>query len=1243
MKFRHIILAAAALTCAAATVDAKNIEDYRIYINPGHGGWEGGDRHMGTVKHGPATYLDTCGFFETNTNTWKGLALLQRLAEYGFKFDPTLNPFPADFDGYTNANGIKTNADIAFRYGAARDMSQGLVMSHVKNGYSRDINEIAMEVEANNFDLFISVHSNANYEGATTNYPGLFVRGENKTESVPGSCDISRTIWPYAFANTHSQWSNYSMTNPALYYDIDFQGGDYALTDHGNGNVVKGYYAVLRHNVPGLLLEGYFHTYQPARHRAMNPDVCRIEGEAYARGIAEYLNVAQESTGDIYGIVRDLHERFKHQFYSAPSSSPDAFLPINNATVKLLKDGNVVDTYVTDDEYNGAFVFRQLEPGTYTIEVSAEGYKPTDEIYCGPFEVKAAQTLFPCVYLENEAYEPPAVVIADYIDEITTPAIGAASSYNFNAAVLDKEIAQLADKTVRRLISKGDKLYVLAHDAAKEPFIYVIDATKLEVLAEVSTEGAEGTMKRIGDIQVTTDGVLVASGEQLNFINADQVEPGEVMGECNFYKWENDDAGLPTGKPVKWFGTTATANFYRAVTGFTFGYSGSSAEGVIYLPSYSTYYERKVWLNVIDIFDGAVSGTRFVNQTRDNMNMDALGDDVTLSVSPLNSASFIVNSSKVAPMQFSGVDYTLEKTAADNFAGREGYFKFAGHSMMAVADMDADGKHAGVRLYDITDGLDKTAAVQTTNTAMEAVGNASFAAAGRTTVVRDQDGIITAGNIDLYTVRGNLISRLTTTGVEQPIVRGQYAYGLIQKVDGDVYELSFKLTGDAIASVELVATDDNKAGDRVVTVAASQAFTKGDNSVTVDTKELVGNYNWRVVVENEAVPTVGRFYDSEIVSSGVAFDLNPESDLFGNLYVAQKDVRQICGFNAALEPLAGSPYLPSMWDLSVGASPWRLAVLPTGKLLISDWSDANGGLYLFDPANPSAGRSNFFAGTIKKSSGEWIYDGKTIGGSTSGMAVVGSGDETRLISFQEDWPTDYQLNFVYYDLGTKEQIDFQPTQPDTYKEISRYLANGNVDVVAREQGMAIGQVRGSGNNTKGVPAFIITDAEGNIVFNSGNDWTDLSGSVGLIGLNSDASLFVVQDAGPTMHVCSVEWAPEFKLTELYTFDVLGGNGSDTNSYQAAFDPAGNLYVASRSSMRAFSLPRAAQQATTPAKAEYVVSGKMDGVDDIITADTDNNAPVQYYNLQGIEMPSDNLPAGVYLRRQGKTVTKVIVK
>lgn len=196
---------------------AKDIQDLRIYINPGHGGWSTGDRALGTVKHGDPVYdsstqmyKDTTNFYETNTNTWKGLALLQRLSEYGFKYDPTLNQKPEGAE------------DVLYRWGAARDMSQGLVMSHVKNGISRNINEIAIEVEANNFDFFMSVHSNAHVDGNNTNYPALFIRGENKTESSPGSADACRTIWPFAYSNQHSCWSNYSMTNVALYYDIDF-------------------------------------------------------------------------------------------------------------------------------------------------------------------------------------------------------------------------------------------------------------------------------------------------------------------------------------------------------------------------------------------------------------------------------------------------------------------------------------------------------------------------------------------------------------------------------------------------------------------------------------------------------------------------------------------------------------------------------------------------------------------------------------------------------------------------------------------------------------------------------------------------------------------------------------------------------------------------------------------------------------------------------------------------------------
>lgn len=1244
---KSLLVAVAALGAAVAPVQAKNMEDIRIYINPGHGGWDGGDRHMGTVKHGEANYLDTTGFFETNTNLWKGFATVQRLIDYGFKFDPTLNPFPADFKGYVcnhDLHNIQTNGDDKFRYGAARDMSQGIVMSHVKNGYSRNINEIALEVEANNFDLFLSIHSNAATEGTSTNYPAMFVRGENKTEGVPGSLDIAFALWPYAFANTHSQWSYYSMTNPGYYYDVDFWGGDYAITDHGNGNKVKGYYAVLRHNVPGFLMEGYFHTYRPARHRAMNPDVCAIEGEAYARGIADYLGVEKEKTGSLYGIVRDRHEKFSHTYYTAPSNSPDAYLPVNNADIKLMDaSGKVVATYKTDDEYNGAFVFRNLEPGMYTIAVEAEGYLPADEQYCGPFEVKAADTTYPMVWIENKDWTPPAAPEELYPDEVNTPAIRLGDSYNFNAAIVDRELPELEGKTIKRLIAKGNYLYTLAFDAENEPYIYILDANTLDIVSNVNTEGTEGSVSRMGDIQLTADGVLLASAVQLNFSDASQVEPGETMGECNFYKWEKNEAGLPTGAPVKAFSTPASANFFRGVTGFTFAYSGTMAEGMVYLPSYSTYYSRNVWLNVLDIADGEITASRFVNSTRAHMNMDELGDDVTLTVSPLDGNSFIVNSSNVAPMQFSGIDYNMENMADVNYAGREGYFKFAGHSMMAVADTDADGLHSGVALYDISKGIHKANNIQASNTAIEPKSHKSTAAAGRTVVDFDDDGILKSADLDLYTVRGNLFSRFTTKGAEQAKVRGNYAYALSSSKDEDIYTLSFKLTDAAKARVELVPVEE---GNAVVTVLPTTELNKGENTVTVDAKTLdLGQYNWRVVVENPAVPQVSNIYYGSFASSGVVIDRNTESDNFGNIYVSRYDApRAVVGYESDMTELAESPFMQGIWDTGVGASPWRLEVLPTGKLLISDWGDTQGGIYLFDPSNVAAGRSNFFAGTCKSSSGEWIYEGHTIGGSTSTMAAVGTGEDTKLISFQEDWPSDYSLNLVYYPIGTAEQITYEPTQPDAYKTLSAYLKNGNVDFKIHEKGMVFGQVRGSGNNTKGVPVFFITDPEGNILFNSGSDMETLGGGVGLIGLSDDASTFLFQDDGNKIHVCSLTWEPEFSLTELYTFNVLAPGGTNNNSYQSVFDPAGNLYVANRSSIRAFSLPREAVETTTPAKSTDVIDGKMDGIEVIAVDAADNaEAPVRYFNMQGVEMPADNLGTGVYIRQQGTKATKVIVK
>ena len=138
------------------------------------------------MGHGPysRTNTDTLSFFESNTDLEKGFGVLERLIQYGLKFDRTLNQ--------TGDNATT---------GAARDMNNNIVMSRVKNGpyhedngtasqlgeatpadlyvFNRNLSEICAEVDANNFDMFISIHSNAASEGTNTNFPLFLYRGHD--------------------------------------------------------------------------------------------------------------------------------------------------------------------------------------------------------------------------------------------------------------------------------------------------------------------------------------------------------------------------------------------------------------------------------------------------------------------------------------------------------------------------------------------------------------------------------------------------------------------------------------------------------------------------------------------------------------------------------------------------------------------------------------------------------------------------------------------------------------------------------------------------------------------------------------------------------------------------------------------------------------------------------------------------------------------------------------------------------
>ena len=393
MKLKHLLFAALTAVLSLSATAAETTSSVRIYINPGHGSFTGSDRPMSTIKHGNQTSTnvssDTSSFFESNTNLQKGFGLLEKLKEYGIPYNSSIQ-----------ANNAKQT---------------NLRMSHVKCGTSRNLSDIAAEAESWNADYFISIHSNATTgdHNVPTHYNHCLYlyRGYDGNPKVSGSDKMATASWPHALSNKHMNWNWLSEpTKPRdvnkndyvqgqNYYPIgkyDADGNPYWIkgdldfmyeADLKDGVVsTYGYYGVLAHNVPGFLVEGYDHTYQPAMHRAMNDDVCRHEGEMYARGINDYFGWGKkDSYGKIYGVVRDHSVVMDHPFYQVTMSTTidanktinqiDNKKPLNGVTVELYNSsGKMIDSYLTDDEWNGAYMFKKVAPGSYTIKHSRPGY-----------------------------------------------------------------------------------------------------------------------------------------------------------------------------------------------------------------------------------------------------------------------------------------------------------------------------------------------------------------------------------------------------------------------------------------------------------------------------------------------------------------------------------------------------------------------------------------------------------------------------------------------------------------------------------------------------------------------------------------------------------------------------------------------------------------------------------------------------------------------------------------------------
>lgn len=496
----------AAARTARRTQDAAHtvgLAGLKIYLNPGHGGYDANDRSCWTIPV-PETWSNPAGYWESKSNLVKGLALKAMLEAAGAN---------VIISRTTNNSGIR---DLSY-YPNASDAERAAIMA----GDDRDLSAIAEEANANQVDHFLSIHSNA--LNTQTNYLLELYHGENGKPTVATSDAMAASSGNIQIQNPLTVWTS---SAPMLRGDITFYG------DSPNDPLAG--LGVLRPlTVPGFLSEGSFHDYPPETHRLMNEDYCKLEALRMFQHFHRFYNRELPQTATISGWVKSENEKVdvlgKPQFTYVPGSD-DQWLPLNGAKVVLINSANErVDSLVTDGWYNGIFAFYDLTPGTYTVETSLQNYKTIrTTVTVAAEEIAGVKVRMPNMRLDAD----------DYADPEQDPGTMAMTSYDLEN---DGAAVTSASAYVRVIYKNGVAFTLSANGELNKCDFYLANPTAVAVPAGVT----------LADIAFTADGYLVASAVANDALSV--------------YTWDEDFTN-PTLLFTK-TGVTGQAGASLAVTG----------------------------------------------------------------------------------------------------------------------------------------------------------------------------------------------------------------------------------------------------------------------------------------------------------------------------------------------------------------------------------------------------------------------------------------------------------------------------------------------------------------------------------------------------------------------------------------------------------------------------------------------------------------------------------------------------
>lgn len=844
-------------------------------------------------------------------------------------------------------------------------------------------------------DHFLSIHSNA--LNTTTNYLLLLYHGYNDQPTIAQSLPMVQSSGLSQINNPLTVWTS---PTPMLRGDFTFYGDNLGL-------------GVLRPlTVPGFLSEGSFHDYPPETHRLMNNDFCRLEAIRFFQHFHNYFKRDMPTTGTIAGFVKsenELVDILNQPKFTYRPGSDDQWLPLNEATVKLLNaDGSqVLQTYITDNWYNGIYAFYDLKPGNYKLSFSLENY----ESKTVDVTVTASEITYSKAFLKNIN-----IIVPDYPAPEQGDGATALSQYDFITDGNIENPAWLNSSSIRRILQRNGKLYVLTTD----PKIIVINAETQEIIKELELTGITGGSSILSDIAFSADDVLLA---------CNKITDASATTMFKVYKWENDDAA-----PTVLFTTQKQANTTNAEIGETFTVAGAISNLYIYYTVKSGANYRIVGLNyknetksVTDKYMGADT----------NYPVSIWGEHVKFTISPSGYDHIIVDSDVMHTTEYkfdwSAVDGAallkkgeLTVTEVPVAAYGNTFARYAGHLFMATPVCNADATKAGIALFDVTNGLSN--AVRISDKYPEAgLGTTRAGYLASSIVVNNYDikiGIWAQG-------QGAAIYKTEI----QPVANIYASELSISPAN----EFKFTLNEDA-SSVFITVY---KEGETLTSYNAG-ALNKGAQVITNPFGTT--NYDtWSVTASSRPVAYPVKISDDSPIfqfysGRGVAVDNNPESPFFGRVYVSESagglisegtpvnprtTQKGIYILDAALSDVTNQgakSYTGNIaWGANVNASyqyaPRGITTDASGKVYISDSSFGNSGIYIMDAAHPASDFSPLFGGTLNTSNGQVTVDGTFIHDPIEDIKIIGSGTETKLFTYNR--PASPVAGGIYrYDIGT---------------------------------------------------------------------------------------------------------------------------------------------------------------------------------------------------------------------------------